>query len=146
MLSEFLTTSLPQIEEITIDSPMEAEIETLLKEKKQQVSILASIPTVAPSTIGTSTTWTSTSMTIIVETWSTHSVEQLSKDMGDLSLKYQEIGKLMMQLQKILKQKIKYDNAYLAKIQKNDKLTQQSEVYENESLISQPISQAKKNI
>jgi len=48
--------------------------------------------------------------------------------MGDLSLKDQEIEKLKMQLQKIQEHKIKSDNAYLAEIQKNYKLTQQLEV------------------
>ena len=48
----------------------------------------------------------------------------LSKAMGDLSMKDQEIEKLKMQLQKIQEQKMKSNNVYLAEIQKNYKLTQ----------------------
>jgi len=44
--------------------------------------------------------------------------------MGDLSLEDQEVEKLKMKLQKVQEYKIKYDNAYLADIQKNYKLTQ----------------------
>lgn len=92
------------------------------------------------STTGTSTTRIYTTTTIIVETMFTHSTKQLSKAMGDLSLKNQEIEKLKMQLQKIQEQKIKSDNAYLPQIQKNYKLTQQLEVYENEPVIAQTVS------
>jgi len=51
-----------------------------------------------------------------------------------------------MQLQKSQEQKINYDNACLDEIQKNYKLNQQLEVYENESLIAKTIAQAKENI
>lgn len=109
---------------------MEADMESLLKEKEQQLSISVAIPIATNSVAGTSVERTYTT-TIVVEMQSIDSTKQLSKAMGDLSLKDQEIKKLKMQLQKVQEQKIKSDNAYLAEIQKNYKLTQQLQVYEN---------------
>lgn len=66
--------------------------------------------------------------------------------MGDLSLRNVEIENLKTTLQKMKENKIKADNAYISKIEKNFKLTKQLEKYEDESLITHTLSEVEKNI
>lgn len=66
--------------------------------------------------------------------------------MGDLSLRGHEIENLKAQLHNLQEQKIKIDNAYVAEIQKSHMLTERIDTLENESTISQTLSQAKENI
>lgn len=68
------------------------------------------------------------------------------KALGDLSLTNQENEKLLGTLRRMEENKIKADNAYLVELEKNFKLTQQIEKYEDLLLIVQILAEVKKNI
>lgn len=125
---------------------MEIELENLLKEKEQQADVETTIPITTTSIARTSTTGTSIAAAIIVETQSTDSTTDLAKAMGYLSIKGQEIEKLKAQLNNLQEQKIKTNKAYLPELQKSHRLSQRIETFENESVISQTIAQAKESI
>ena len=74
------------------------------------------------------------------------SSKKLLQTLGELSLTNKENEKLMVVLTKMEENKIKKDNAYLAEVQRNFKLTRQIQKYENQSLTAQMLGDAKKSI
>lgn len=66
--------------------------------------------------------------------------------MGYISLRNNEIEKLKASLWKEEDNKIKEDNAYLAEVQNNFKLTRQLENNMDESISAQDLAEAKENI
>ena len=91
-------------------------MEALLKKKEQLVEIGTSVQQEVQQETQASTSDTS---------------EKIVQDLGELSLTNKENEKLMSTLTKMEETKIKVDNAYLAEMQKNFKLTQQNKKYEN---------------
>lgn len=96
-------------------------MEALLKEKEQWEAT-------GTSTIGTSTQQTT-------QTSTSDSSDKLAQALGELSLTNREMEKLTTTLSKMEENKIKANNAYLAEVQKNYKLVQQIQKYEDQSLI-----------
>jgi hypothetical protein len=117
---------------------MEAELEKLIKEKEQSVP-MAVIPLNAVPLTGVSAA-TTTSVT------TTEASEKLAKSMEDMSLQGQEIKRLQDEINNLQKLKATFQSSYNTELHTTQRLKQELQKLQKETVMAKTLSEAKENI
>jgi hypothetical protein len=128
---------------------MEAELDKLVKEKEKNVP-MAVIPLNAVPITGVSTTMTTSTTTgeipAATSVTTPDAADQLAKAMEDMTLQGAEIRKLQEEIQNLQKLNSTFQASYNTERHKSDKLKQELQQLQKETVMAKTLSEAKENI
>jgi hypothetical protein len=126
---------------------MEVELEKLVKEKEQSVPMTV-IPLQAVPITGVSTVSTTPIVEIpsVVPVTTSDASERLVKSMEDMTLQGEEIKRLQEEINNLQKLKSMFQSSYNTEMHKSQRLTQEIQKLQKETVMAKTLSEAKENI
>jgi ParB-like chromosome segregation protein Spo0J len=126
---------------------MEVELDKLVKEKEQSVPMTV-IPLQAVPLTGVSTTSTTTTTEIpsAIPVTTLDASEKLAKSMEDMTLQGEEIKRLQEEIRNLQKLKSMFQSSYNTEMHKSQRLTQEIQKLQKETVMAKTLSEAKENI
>jgi DNA repair ATPase RecN len=125
---------------------MEAELDKMVKEKEQNMQMVVIPLEAVPLTGISTTTAVTTEFPSAIPMKVPNASNKLVKSMEDMSVQGEEIGKLREEVKSLQDLKSMFQSSYNTKINKSQRLSQEIQKLQNETIMAKTLSEAKENI